>query len=802
MWLIYVKLALRSFTNNKAQALINIGGLSVGLTVAILLLMWVQNELSFDRYHQKADRTYLIIEHLRIGENETWHWNTTPYNLGEEITTQVPEIVGMTRYMPGPPQTTFKINGQNLKEEGVAFVEPSFFKLFDVEVLAGSLRDVFAHPNSILLSTAKAKQFFGSAAQALGQTILFEGKEPLVVRGVMANPPSQSSFQQECLIPLAFKQKDKDNWKQNDLSWGNFNYNTFVELRAGASPQKVEALLDKIMATKRPNKDDAGKLLPPSDKMQLEALSQMHFNEQVESYSFPKGNYKMVLVFAVVAFLILLVACINYVNMTTARASLRAKEVGLKKIIGAHRRQLFQQFFVEALLYSVMAVLLAVLAVNISLPFFNEFTGQHFEFSITQPLIWKVLLATVSVTVLLTGVYPSVLLSSFRPLQVLKGYNLLGTSSTTFRKGLMVLQFTITIVLMIAVVAIYQQMQYIKAAKPDANTEEVFTLILPWQEGQKSEVLRQELSRQKGILEVVRSSQPLVSIRSTHSGSLDWDGRSPDFQPSVAQLLVDMNFGEMFKLDMAEGRWFSGKLLTDTANVVINETAVRTFGLKGPVVGRRFKFHGREGRIVGVVKDFHFRSIREKITPLVIQPNPNWAHHFNIKTTRANTAMAVAAAEKVWKQLIPDRVFEYEFLDATYEQLYRREQKTATLFNFFSLITLLLSCLGLFGLAAFMAERRTKEIGIRKVLGSSVWQLVRLLTSDFLRLVVVASLLAFPLAYWGIDTWLQDFAYRTTVDWWVYVLAALTTMLLAFCTTAIQALKAALSNPIKSIRTE
>jgi ABC-type antimicrobial peptide transport system permease subunit len=266
--------------------------------------------------------------------------------------------------------------------------------------------------------------------------------------------------------------------------------------------------------------------------------------------------------------------------------------------------------------------------------------------------------------------------------------------------------------------------------------------------------------------------------------------------------MVDMNFGEMFKLKIAEGRWFSEKLLTDTANVIINQTAARTFGFKGPAVGRRFKFHGKEGRIVGVVKDFHFRSVREKIPPLVIQPNPEWAHHFNVKTTRANSPQAIAATERIWKKLFPDRVFEYDFLDETYEQLYRREQKTATLFNFFALITLLLSCLGLFGLATFMAERRTKEIGIRKVLGSSVWELVQLLTSDFVKLVLVASVLAFPLAYWAIEAWLQDFAYRTEVAWWIYAAAAFLTMLIAFATTAIQAVRAALANPVRSIRTE
>jgi putative ABC transport system permease protein len=796
-----LKIALRSLVNNKVYSLINVGGLSLGLTVAILLLMWVQNELNFDGYHRKASRIYLVVEHLRISDTETWHWATTPYNLGEEIAVQIPDIMGMTRYMAGYDKTTLKVNEQNFQIGSVAFVEPSFFKLFDIEILAGSLQDVFAHPNSIILSEAKAKQFFGTE-QVLGRTILFEGKEQMVVRGIMANPPPQSSFQQECLIPLAYKQKDKTNWQNNDLTWGNFNYNTFVELREGASLPKVEALLDKIMATKRPNKDDKGKTLPPSDKMELEALTQMHFNEQLSSYSFPTGDFKMVMVFALVAFLILLVASINYVNMTTARASLRAKEVGLKKIIGAAQGQLFRQFFTESLLYTFLALALSVLAVQIALPFFNDFTGQHFSLSLRQPLIWQVVGATVALTIVFTGVYPSLLLSSFRPLQVLKGYNLLRTSNSTFRKGLMVVQFTITIVLIVAVAAIYQQMQFIKNAKPDANIEEVFTIILPWQESDRSEVLRRELSQQGGVLGVSRSSQPLVSINSTHSGSLDWDGRAPDFQPSVAQLMVDMNFGEMFKLKIAEGRWFSEKLLTDTANVIINQTAARTFGFKGPAVGRRFKFQGKEGRIVGVVKDFHFRSVREKIPPLVIQPNPEWAHHFNVKTTRANSHQAIAATERIWKKLFPNRVFEYDFLDETYEQMYQREQKTATLFNFFALITLLLSCLGLFGLATFMAERRTKEIGIRKVLGSSVWELVQLLTSDFVKLVLVASVLAFPLAYWAIEAWLQDFAYRTEVAWWIYAAAAFLTMLIAFATTAIQAVRAALANPVRSIRTE
>lgn len=794
-----LKFAVRNLLKTRLFGILNITGLAVGMAAAVLILLWVQNELSFDSYHAKAARTYQIITHNKVNKEETWHWSSTPLPLAEQAK-RLPEVEQVTRvinsFWNGLP---IRIGDKLSNEKNVACVDGNWFEVFDYTFTDGNPTDFAKNVRSIALTESKAMQLFGQT-KAVGKIIRIDTLD-YVVRAIFKDNPTNSSFRYNFLLPMEVHLSNPEKYK-NDNNWNNFNYETYLLLRPDVNLKKINQKLTSL--TQIAKKDsDTGK---PDTSITLEAepIREMHFDTIDRHNTAEQGDKKTVYIFFGLALVILLTACINYVNLTTARASIRAKEVSVKKLIGAAPTQLFGQFMVESTLMCLAAMVLALVLVYGFLPIFNELTDQTFRLDFSNPALWSVLLGTALLSIMLTGIYPAVLLSSFQPIRALHGFNVLGTNNSTFRKSLVIVQFTVSVVFLVATLVVYQQLRFIRNTKLGYERAHLFEFTIPWDVKPKVEAttFKSKLLNESSVEDVTISSQNIVEIKSSHSGSLDWDGRPEDFQPTVSQLSVEPNYQKMFGLKMASGRWFAENSTADQENVVLNEAAVKKFKLKQPAVGQRFHFQGHKGIVMGVVKDFHYKSLREKIEPLVLFNNPGWRSGIYIKAVAGQESEAIRAAEKVWAELIPSRPLEYRFLDETFNRLYRSEQRTATLFNAFAGIAVLISCLGLFGLATFTAEMRTKEIGIRKVLGATVLSITTLLSKDFLKLVLVGIVIASPIAYYAMERWLEDFAYRIQISGWIFGAAGILSILIALITVSYQSIKTALTNPTQSLKSE
>ncbi len=789
---------MRRLWRDRLHTLLNIGGLSVGMAAALLVLLWVQNEWSFDRYHQKAAQTYRILSHIKVSADEIWNWSTTPMGLVIESAKKVPEIQQFARFKKGSEYSVFKIEAQLFKEKKYAYVDNNWFELFDYQFVEGSARDALNDPKNIVLTEAKAQQLFGKR-DPIGKVIRIDTLD-FVVKAIIKNNPANSSLQFDYLIPIEAYLANPDNYK-NDSRWGNFGYNAFVSLHKNADANKVAQKITAVLRENRPGDSTSTNT--------LQALPAMHFDRSLMSDTFVPGNPNTVRIFAIIGILILLIACINYVSLTTAKASSRAKEVSIKKIIGAHQSSLFRQFMTESILLSALAMILALGLVKIGLQFFNNLMQTPLELNVSNGSIWLVFALIGIGTVLLTGIYPSILLSSFQPIKLLRGLSWVGGNNATFRKSLVVLQFTISIILIISTIVIYNQMQFIKQKDLGFDKENIFSITFPYNifngedRAERMNTLltfQEKLSTQASVTAVATASESLVNNENSSSGNLDWAGKAADYNPTVMQMSADLHFQKLCGLQLVAGRWFEAANEADKNNLVLNESATRALQLKKPYIGQQLTFQGRPGEVIGIVKDFHYRSMHEPIMPAVICNQPDWRGKIFVKTTPEQTAQALATTEKLWKELVPQQPFEYTFEDELFAKLYENDQRTGKLFNIFAGIAIFISCLGLFGLVTYTAERRTKEIGIRKVLGASVSNIVTLLSKDFLGLVMLAAVVAFPLAWYFMNQWLQDFAYRIHIQWWVFLLAGMVALGIAFLTVSAQAIRAAVANPVKSLR--
>ncbi len=791
----YLKIAIRSLVKNKVYSFINIVGLALGMATAVLLVLWIQNELNYDGYHAKAKNTYRINTHLKVDGNKSWHWSSTPLQLADFFKNNVPEIQEATRlYVPWSEQN-LRINNEIVTENKMAFVDKNWFDVFDYQFIKGNLKNVISDKNNIAITETKAKIFFGDE-NPIGKIIKFDSLN-LVVAAVLKNTPSNTIFKFDVLIQNEARLVDPEV-RENDADWSNFNYQTFVVCKDGINAKTVSDKLTTLLINLRKEEDS-------KTTLDLKPLTAIHLDQEVKTESMPLAADRTVLfIFGLVAVLILLIACINYVNLTTAKASQRSKEVSVKKIIGASTGGLFSQFFVESVITSLLAASLAVLLINYGLPFLENLVDNRFSLT-ENPVVWAILGGVTLLSIMLTGIYPSILLSSFQPLKLLKGIGVGGSKNSVFRQGLVVFQFTVTIVLLISTFLIYQQLQFIQNKKLGYDKSQTFVMTVPWNVKNQTTVrntLIDKLNAESSIRSVTTANENIIDMRSTHSGSLNWKGKDPKTEPKVGQFCVSAGFKEFFDLKLTDGRWFNKSNTGDNNNVILNETAVKELNIPKPVVGQQFEFKGLKGQIIGIAKDFHYRSPKEKIMPLVFYTNSGWQSTIYVKTTPNQFKSAIAATEKLWKELVPDRVFKYEFLDETYAQLHRSEQNQLLLFSIFAFIMLLISCFGLYGLATFAAEVRIKEIGIRKVLGASVSSVVVLLSSGFLKLVFIALLLASPLAWWLGEQWLQGFAYHVNIEWWVFAIMGFVAILITSLTVSYQAIRAALMNPVESLKTE
>lgn len=791
----YLKIAFRNIVKNKIYSFINIGGLALGMATTVLLMLWVLNEKRFDGYHQQAKNTYRIKTHMQISDKETWHWAATPLRFAEQFGTIAPEIKSSTRLMPPFADLSLRIGGNLISEKKVAVIDKNWFDVFDYQFVSGNARDFSSDKYNIALTESHAKKFFGNA-DPMGKTIQLDSLM-LTVKAVLKDNPSNSSFNFDVFMQTEARLSDP-KMKENDDQWGNFNYQTFIVCTEGVDTKNLS---NKLTTELRRLRQDT----TANCTLEVQPIADIHFDDSIQDNALAEiGDKNALTIFSIIAFFILLIACINYVNLTTAKASQRMKEVSVKKMIGASKTALFQQFFVESILTSFIAAGIAVILINICLPFLSEIADNRFTLA-DNPIIWAILGSITVLSIVLTGIYPSLLLSSFRPIKLLKGNNIIGTKNSSFRKGLVVFQFTFTIVLLIATFLIYKQLRYMQSQQLGFDREHIFTFSVPWNVKNAKEVqtiMAEKLKAESSIRDVTISNADMVNVNNTHSGSLNWTGKDPKWEPTATLLSITSNYPDFYDLKLTEGRWFQNNNLSDDNNVVLNETAVREYKIPQPAIGQYFEIHGRKGQIVGIAKDFHYKTVKEKIAPLVIFRSKTWLNTTSVKTEPNQTAKAIAATERIWRELIPEKALKYAFSDAVYEKLHRKELRQLSLFNAFAFVVLLISCFGLFGLATFAAEARVKEIGVRKVLGASVLNILNLLSKDFLKLICIALLIASPIAYWAVHKWLENFAYHITIQWWVFALIGGFIIIITLLTISFQAMKAAVANPVKSLRAE
>src|SRR5688572_2191415 len=798
----YFKIAWQSLLHQRLNSVINISGLSIGMAASLLIFLWVSNELSFDRFHKDSATIYRLKNYLAIDKKDTWIWENSPYLLGEEIQKKLPEVLTVTRIKPISWESVhFNIKGEFVAEEKCAYVDSTWFSVFKYDFIYGRAGDFNSHPLSIVFTESKAKKYFGNE-NPLGKTVRIDTLD-YVIRGVVKDIPPNSSLQFDVLFPIAARRNSAASIK-DDNSWGNFNYLTFVKLNPSASIKDLPAKITKILSDNKKS-DDV--------KTGLIALPDIHFENDLQSSVMEHGNRNVVLVFSILGVLLLVIACINYVNLATARASLRAKEVSIKKINGAGRRQLFVQFVVESFMVSFISLLVTILIVKLALPSFNQFTGKNFLLSLSDKLLWMIIGFTLLASVILTSIYPALLLSSFKPIAIFRGFNALKIKDGSLRKALVVIQFTIATVLIIGTIGIYRQLKFINEQNTAYDKSQLLSFSIPYklflkykEDGRTQLVnsIKQELLSRPVVSEVsVMNQGSVIDMQGFSSGgSNDWDGRDKDFMPAIGFFYTDSSFKKMLNLEMIEGRWYEPGNKADEHNSVLNETAVREFNIRKPVIGQRFVSQGDTGVIIGVVKDFYYKSLHEKIGPVVIRNVNQGSGTFLIKSAPGKIMEAQKAAKDVWNKFFASEPFVYKFLDEEFEKLYRADHKAAILVWLFSGLAIFLSCLGLFALAAFTAERRTKEIGVRKVLGASVTGIVSLLSKEFIMLVIISLLIASPVAWWVLTKWLQDFSYRIDVSFIFFIAAGIIILIIALATVSVHAIKAAVSNPIKSLRTE
>jgi len=789
----YFKIAWRSLWKNKTTSFINVTGLAVGMASAVLIFIWVQNEMNFDNYHKDADHIYRLTTNLK---EFGWVWENTPLLLADAVKEDVPEVEKTTRlYASGMP--VFNIRNNLSYEKNCAYVDDDWFNMFHYDFVEGNAAAFAKDPNSIILTVSEAKKYFGNR-NVIGTVIRVDSMN-YVLKGIIKDAPSNSSFQYTAYIPLSNLLLNPKR-KANDEQWNNANYITFIKVKPGAN---VAAVTKKITDVLQRRSGDTEK----QSAITLVNLKDLHFESDLQFSSFLSGNKNTVYIFSVLGILLLLIACINYVNLTTAKASLRAKEVSVRKIVGAGRFQLFCQFLAESLLVSCIALIITLQFIHLCLPAFNSITNKNFELPLTSINMWKVIGFTLFSAFIINSIYPALVLSSFKPLNVFRGFTILKLKDSYLRKGLVIIQFTISVILIAGTIVIYKQMHFIQQANPGYNRSQVLITHVPPnidsnKKKQLADEIKQDLLTQAGIQNVSMANQSIVNIGSYSTGSADWIGRDTTFNPKIAQLSTDANYANTMQLQMKEGRWFEKGNEADKNNVVLNEEAIKELKIPKPCIGQRFTWKGKTGQIIGIVKDFKFQSMHDKTGPLVAFQDPNWYNTFMIRIAPNTASRSIAALTKTWKKFLPGSPLEYNFLDDTFNELYKSDNQASTLILAFAIIAIAISCLGLFGLATFTAEQRSKEIGIRKVLGASVAGIAQLLTKDFLKLVIIAILIASPIAWLAMNKWLQSFAYRINIVSWMFIAAGLVAILIAIITISFQAVKAAMANPVDSLRSE
>ena len=706
--------------------------------------------------------------------------------------------------------TPLKYKEKILNEPDVYFADENLFKMFTLDVVKGDPATALKDPFSVMMTEEVAKKYFGNE-DPINKILKANDQFDVKVTGIYKPFPANSFMHPGMLVSFNTL-KDSAVYGEEGLrtNWGNNSFFTFIQLPDHYDANKIlarfPAFLDEHMSSQY-----GGKQASKFTSLGLQKLTDIHLYSHTDYEAEPNGDISRVYIFSAIALFILLIACINYMNLSTARSALRAKEIGIRKVAGARKRELIFQFLSESVLVTWAATIIAFLCLYFTLPFLNKLSGQ--QLSVSMLMKWQVLipvfLAPFAVGIL-SGLYPALFMSSFQPVQTLKGLFKVKGSSISFRKVLVVAQFAISIVLIITTIIVFQQLNYMQETSLEYDKEHIITMPYSNSLNPKYDAFRNELLQNAGIKDVARSSRIPTGRLLDASGASTMSGDS--LQPVTADIkfvAADYDFIPTYGVHVVAGRNFSREYSLDTTNFILNEAAVKAIGWKSPqeAVGKDFAYGGRRGHVIGVAADFHFESLREKIVPLVLEnspvsPNDSRFNYLSVKVAGNNIPSALATMEHSWRRYLPELPYQYTFLDEKFAQLYDSEQKQGTIFTIFACIAIFIACLGLFGLSAFTITQRVKEIGVRKVLGANVGSIVTLLSKDFLKLVLIAALFAFPIALYVMRRWLQDFAYRINIEWWVFLAAGILALLIALITVSFQAIKAAVANPVKSLRSE
>jgi putative ABC transport system permease protein len=786
----YIKIAWRNLVKNKAHSFINITGLSVGLACSFLILLWVQNEVGMDAFHKNGKDLYQVYERQYFDNKVTGQYNT-PGLLANEIKREVPEVAYATN-ANFEEWHTFKVGAKIISMQGGS-ADSSFFKMFTYPLLQGSAQTALKDPSGIAISQKMAEAFFGSPQQAMGKTIRLDDRKDLMVSSVFENAGINSSLKFDFLINWQSYLLD-NSWAKE---WDNNDPFTYVQLRADANPLAVDQKIRNIVH----NLNKYEKKGSFTQELGLQRFDEVYLHNHFTNGKIDGGRIEYVHLFSIVAVFILLIACINFMNLTTARSVKRAKEIGVRKVVGAVRGVLIWQFISESLMLTAVAVLFSLVILIALLPFFNQITQKQIELPFTQPVFWLKLAVITLITGVISGSYPALFLSSFNPVKVLKGALKLDAGTTLFRKGLVVFQFVLSVVLIIGTIIVSKQVNYIQSINLGYDKDNLVYIPMHGNLVTSYEVFKNEALKIPGIRSVTRMSGTPTDITSSTVG-VRWEGKDPDAKISFSNAAVGYDFINTMKLKMVAGRDFSKDFISDSVGYILNETALKRIGYTNPI-GKTFTQWGNTGEIIGIVKDFHFNSLHEQIKPLILRYGEK-ADEGNVLVSIAGdkTHEALAGMQALARQLNPNFPFNYTFSNEEYNKLYNNEQVVSKLSDSFAFLAIFISCLGLLGLAMFTAEQRIKEIGVRKILGASVASLFTLLSSEFLVLVIIALVIATPIAWYAMNAWLRTFAYYTPIEWWMFAIAGGLIVGIALLTVSFQSIKAALVNPIKSLRSE
>jgi putative ABC transport system permease protein len=778
----YLTIALRNLFRNKVYSFINLTGLALGLACTLLIALWVQSELAVDKFHANGPRLYTVMSNLYWDGISTS--GIAPASLNEAMKKDFPEIESVATFAYTGP-LLFSYNGLSFKETG-NYCSPDLLTMFSFPLVKGDPKTALSAPDRIVITESLARKYFGTA-DPIGKTIKVDNKSLFTVSGVLKDLTDASSLKFNWLIPFETHLKNNP-WL---AKWGSFSVNMFVMLKPNVSMDATNVKLKNFL-TKASGKDT-------KDEIFLQPYGDGYLYGHFRNGKQDGGRIEYVKLFTLVASFVLLIACINFMNLTTARSSKRSKEVGIRKVVGAERKTIIMQFMGEATLLTLFSVALSLVLVWVSLPYFNQLTSKHLSINFGDPSFVFMLVGVTLITIFISGSYPALFLSALKPVSILKTSIIKNTGTALLRKSLVVLQFTLSIFLIISTMIIYQQVQYLKNQNLGIDKNNLISVPLNEDIMKHKDILLQQLSGSNVIKSVSLVMDLPIDINGT-SGDLNWEGKKPGTLGSISATYVGYNYLNTIGVPLVEGRDFD-KNRADSTNYIINETAAKMMGIKNPI-GKTVNFWNGKGQIIGVAKDFHLNSLHSQIPPLILVLQPINTSIILIRTAPGKTAEALAGIKKVYNSYNSLFPFEYHFMDEVYEQRYKSEIVIGQLGNIFSAITIFISCLGLFGLAAFTAEQRIKEIGIRKVVGASVFNITLLLSRDFLKLVFFSMLIAMPVAFWISNKWLQSFAFRIDMPWWVFIVAGIMAMLIAFGTVSFQSIKAALSNPVKNLRTE